>query len=280
MTNPPLPPQAFPGPPLLQAVGLGRSYHVPRGTAGRGERVALAPTDLVMHDGESLGIVGESGSGKSTLVRLLTALDAPSSGRVDFHGQTIVSSEGSVRKQIRGKTLNWFRKHTGVVFQDPYASLDPRMSVGRIIAEPLIGLGLPENRRARVHEVLVQVGLPAEFADRYPHQLSGGQRQRVAIARAIVHRPTLLVGDEPLSALDVTVRAQILELLVSLREELGLSLILVSHDLGVVQELCENVAVMHAGSIVEHGPTARVFAAPEHPYTARLLSSALPLPGA
>ncbi|RLP73324.1 ABC transporter ATP-binding protein [Mycetocola tolaasinivorans] len=270
----------FPGPPLLQAVGLGRSYHAPRGAANGRARTALSPTDLVMHDGDSLGIVGESGSGKTTLVRLLTALDAPSSGRVDFHGQTIVSAEGSVRKQIRGKTLNWFRQHTGVVFQDPYASLDPRMSVGRIIAEPLIGLGVAGDRRARVREVLVQVGLPADFSERYPHQLSGGQRQRVAIARAIVHRPTLLVGDEPLSALDVTVRAQILELLVSLRAELGLSLIMVSHDLGVVQELCDTVAVMHEGQIVEHGPTARVFATPEHPYTSRLLASALPLPGA
>jgi peptide/nickel transport system ATP-binding protein len=160
-----------------------------------------------------------------------------------------------------------------MVFQDPYASLDPRMSVGRIVGEPLWALDIDGDRRARVREVLEQVGLEPEMANRFPHEFSGGQRQRIAIARAIVHRPRLLIGDEPLSALDVTVRAQILALLRDLRATEGLALVLVSHDIGVVQNLCDSVVVMKDGRIVEEGPTERVLLEPQVAYTRRLLAS-------
>src|SRR3546814_262873 len=180
-------------------------------------------------------------------MRLLMALDAPTSGTVEFDGRPV-----DARRSARA--LHWLRRDTGIVFQDPYGSLDPRMSVGRIVGEPLWALGVPGDRRARVREVLEEVGLESSMAERFPHEFSGGQRQRIAIARAIVHRPRLLVGDEPLSALDVTVRAQILRLLTELRERTGLTLLMVSHDIGVVQNLCDQVVVMKDGRIVEEGP--------------------------
>lgn len=254
--------------PLLHAQGLGRVYTNPRESLFQrpSRTVALHPSDLVIAPGEAVGIIGESGSGKSTLVRLLLALDTPSSGTVEFDGRP-VSAAASAR------SLHWFRRQTGVVFQDPYASLDPRMSVGRIVAEPLAALGIEGDHRSRVRGVLRLVGLDADAADRFPHEFSGGQRQRIALSRAIVHRPRLLVGDEPLSALDVTVRAQILELLGGLRQELGLAIVLVSHDIGVVQHLCDRVVVMRDGAIVEEGPVDKVLSRPSHPYTTKLLAS-------
>ena len=171
------------------------------------------------------------------------------------------------------RALHWLRRQTGIVFQDPYASLDPRMSVGRIIGEPLWALDIPGDRRARVREVLEDVGLEASMADRFPHEFSGGQRQRIALARALAHRPRVLVGDEPLSALDVTVRAQILELLGELRERDGLTLVMVSHDIGVVQNLCDQVVVMKDGRVIERGATDAVLLAPREEYTRRLLAS-------
>ncbi len=213
-----------------------------------------------MREGSSVGLIGESGSGKSTLVRLLLGLDTPSAGTVEFDGRPVDASASA-------RSLHWLRRQTGIVFQDPYASLDPRMSVGRIVGEPLWALGIEGDRRARVREVLEDVGLEAGMADRFPHEFSGGQRQRVALARAIVHRPRLLVGDEPLSALDVTVRAQILELLGELRRRDGLTLLLVSHDIGVVQNLCDEVVVMKDGRIVEEGPTEKVLLQPQVAYT-------------
>jgi peptide/nickel transport system ATP-binding protein len=165
-----------------------------------------------------------------------------------------------------------------VVFQDPYSSLDPRMSVGRTVAEPLRALGIDGDRRALVRTALADVGLDPALADRYPHELSGGQRQRVALARAIIHRPRLLVGDEPLSALDVTVRAQILDLLRRLHAELGLTLVLVSHDIGLVQHFAQRVVVMRQGEIVETGAAAAVLAAPRHPYTRELIAAVPRLP--
>jgi ABC-type glutathione transport system ATPase component len=253
--------------PLVELRGVARDYTLPRQNLFTRGTVthALRPTSLVVEPGDALGVIGESGSGKSTLVRLLTALDTPTAGDVLFDGK-VVSGRSDT-------SLTWLRREVGVVFQDPYASLDPRMTVGRIVAEPLTALGIEGDRRARVREMLGLLGLPPEFGERYPHELSGGQRQRVAIARALVHRPRLLVGDEPLSALDVTVRASILELIGTLKRDLGFTLVLVSHDIGVVARLCDRVVVMTEGEIVEQGATRSVLDAPQHPYTRRLLSS-------
>ncbi|MBN9178449.1 MAG: ABC transporter ATP-binding protein [Microbacterium sp.] len=253
---------------LLQGRELGRTFRQ-RGTRlfeRSGATVALDDADIDIREGSAVGIIGESGSGKSTLVRILLGLDAPTSGTVAFDGR-------AVDARASARSLHWLRRETGIVFQDPYASLDPRMSVGRIVGEPLWALGIDIDRRARVREVLVDVGLDADMAARYPHEFSGGQRQRIALARAIVHRPRLLVGDEPLSALDVTVRAQILELLRDLRASQNLTLVMVSHDIGVVQNLCDEVIVMKDGRIVEEGPTEKVLLQPQVAYTRRLLAS-------
>ncbi|WP_221585776.1 ABC transporter ATP-binding protein [Microbacterium sp. G2-8] len=253
---------------IIRARGLARDHRLPRRTMFEARRVttALSPTDLDVVRGSSVGIIGESGSGKSTLVRLLLGLDTPTAGSVEVDGRVVDAT-------ARARSLHWLRRKTGIVFQDPYASLDPRMTVGRAIGEPLWALGIPGDRRARVREVLTQVGLPEAAAERHPHEFSGGQRQRIALARAIVHRPEVLVGDEPLSALDVTVRAQILELIRGLRRETGMTLVMVSHDLGVVQNLAEEAVVMQAGHVVEHGPTTQVLLHPREDYTKRLLAS-------
>ncbi len=253
---------------LLRARGVSRDYALPRRSLFDARRVtsALHDADLDVHEGEAVGLIGESGSGKSTLVRIALGLDAPSAGTIEFAGRR-VDARASAR------ALHWLRRATGVVFQDPYASLDPRMSVGRIVAEPLVALHIDGDRRARVTEVLKRVGLESEMADRFPHEFSGGQRQRIALARAIVHRPRLLVGDEPLSALDVTVRAQIIELIRELRLTERLALLMVSHDIGVVQALCDTVIVMNEGAVVEEGPTEQVLLDPQAAYTRRLLAS-------
>jgi len=261
---------------LIEARGLQRDYAVPRrSTLARPRtQTALAATDLDIVEGSSLGIIGESGSGKSTLVRLLLGLDRPTAGTVQVDGRTVDAAASA-------RSLHWLRRQTGLVFQDPYASLDPRMTAAQIIREPLWALAIDGDHRARVREVLEQVGLEPEMADRYPHEFSGGQRQRIALARAIVHRPRILVGDEPLSALDVTVRAQILELLIELRRTTDLTLVLVSHDIGVVQNLCDTVVVMKDGSIVERGATTDVLLHPRHDYTRTLLAAipVIPAPG-
>lgn len=256
---------------LLQGRGLTRRFRQ-RG-AGLFERArsttALDDADVDVAEGSAVGIIGESGSGKTTLMRILLGLDAPTEGSVSFGGRAVDARAGA-------RSLHWLRRETGIVFQDPYASLDPRMSVGRIVGEPLWALDVldaGDERRARVREVLSEVGLDGDMAERYPHEFSGGQRQRIALARAIVHRPRLLVGDEPLSALDVTVRAQILELLRELRAAQGLTLVMVSHDIGVVQNLCDEVIVMKDGRIVEEGPTEKVLLQPQVAYTRRLLAS-------
>ncbi|MDA4894556.1 ATP-binding cassette domain-containing protein [Microbacterium resistens] len=252
---------------LIRARGLGRSFPVPRRSLGEPRRTttALDGVDLDVAEGSALGLIGESGSGKSTLVRLLLALDRPTTGSVQIAGRP-VDARSSARD------LHWLRRLTGLVFQDPYASLDPRQSIARIVSEPLRALDIDGDHAARVAEVLTQVGLDPDAAERYPHEFSGGQRQRIALARAIAHRPRILVGDEPLSALDVTVRAQILALLSELRAE-GLTLILVSHDIGVVQNLCDAVAVMKDGRIVEQGPTDDVLRRPAADYTRQLLAA-------
>ncbi|WP_394278937.1 ABC transporter ATP-binding protein [Microbacterium sp.] len=253
---------------LIRGRGLTRRYPAPRTRLFEPRRftTALEDADVDVREGTALGIIGESGSGKSTLVRLLLGLDTPTDGTVEFGGRNVDATASAT-------SLHWLRRETGIVFQDPYASLDPRMDIGRIVGEPLWALGIEGDRRARVREVLDDVGLPADAADRYPHEFSGGQRQRIALARALVHRPRVLVGDEPLSALDVTVRAQILDLIRELRSRDGLTLVMVSHDIGVVQNLCDDVIVMKDGRIVEEGPTEKVLLHPQVAYTRRLLAS-------
>ncbi|MDT0209684.1 ABC transporter ATP-binding protein [Curtobacterium sp. BRD11] len=256
----------------LHASGLHRTYRLPRrGPFEPGSvRTAVDGVDLTVASGARLGIVGESGSGKSTLVRLLAGLEAPTAGSVRAGGRPVVASASAA-------AMRWFRRETGVVFQDPYASLDPRMRVGAIVAEPLRALQLPGDHRALVASVLERVDLPADAADRYPHEFSGGQRQRIAIARAVVHSPRILFGDEPMSALDVVVRARVIDLFRSLADDLGLTLVLVSHDIGVVQRLCDTVAVLSEGRIVEQGPVS-LLDDPRHPVTRALVAAAPTLP--
>ncbi|MFV0374416.1 ABC transporter ATP-binding protein [Microbacterium sp.] len=253
---------------LITGRGLTRRFRAPRTrlSGPAAWTTALEDVDVDIRTGTAVGVIGESGSGKSTLVRLLLGLDSPTAGTVTVDGRDVDAG-------ARARDLHWLRRMTGIVFQDPYASLDPRMSVGRVVAEPLWALGVGGDHRARVGDVLTRVGLDAEMADRYPHEFSGGQRQRIALARAIAHRPRILVGDEPMSALDVTVRAQILDLLRELRRTEELTLLLVSHDIGVVQNLCDEVLVMKDGRIVEEGPTEKVLLEPQVAYTRRLLAS-------
>jgi peptide/nickel transport system ATP-binding protein len=225
---------------------------------------ALRGVSLEVKEGERFGIVGESGCGKSTLLRIIAALDRATSGKVVVEGTDITT--------LPERRLRFLRENLQLVFQDPMSSLDPRMRVRDIIAEPLVVQGHPASGK-RVRELLEAVGLAPDAGDRYPHQFSGGQRQRISIARALAPRPRILVADEPVSALDVSVRAQVLNLISDLVDELNLTLIFVSHDLSVVKHVCDRVAVMHAGQIVETGPTAEVYAAPTHPYTRRLVSA-------
>lgn len=253
--------------PLLEGRGIRRDFTLPRRSLFTpGEvRHAVVDASLAVGPSESVGLIGESGSGKSTLVRILLALDTPTVGEVSFDGRPVAPG--------RAGALRWFRRQTGIVLQDPYASLDPRMRIVDTVAEPLRALDVPGDHRALVTAMLDRVGLAASSLDRYPHEFSGGQRQRIAIARALVHRPRLLVGDEPLSALDVTVRAQILALLRELRDEMGLALLIVSHDLGLVNHLADRVAVMQGGLIVEQGPTQAVLRDPQDAYTRRLVAA-------
>ena len=258
--------------PLVVGSGIRRVYPLPRTSlfGGRAERVALDAVDVAIPAGGSLGIVGESGSGKSTLVRILLGLDRATAGTVTYRGQPIAPN--------RPRSLRWFRREAQIVLQDPLSSLDPRMTIAAVIREPLVCLDVPGDHDARITEVLDAVGIDPGWRGRYPHELSGGQQQRIAIARAIAPRPRLLIGDEPVSALDVSVRVQILDLLRRLADEFELTLVLVSHDLGVVNYLCDDVMVLRAGVAVEQGPTGRVFAAPEHEYTKSLLAAVPTLP--
>jgi len=262
------------GEPILRAEGIRRDFALPRTTlfGPRPVRHALRGVDLTLAAGGSLGIVGESGSGKSTLVRILLGLDQATAGTVTFRSQPIAPG--------RRRDLQWFRREAQVVLQDPLSSLDPRLRVASIIAEPLRCLDVDEDHDARVDEVLVAVGLEPDMRDRYPHEFSGGQQQRIAIARAIAPRPAMLVGDEPVSALDVSVRAQILDLLGRLADEHDLSLILVSHDLGVVRYLCEHVLVLHDGAVAESGRAEDVLGDPQDAYTRQLVAAVPRLPPA
>lgn len=261
---PPVPvlPEVLDAPAVVEANGVTRTYRR-GGWFGGGRRIeALRGVDLRVQAGERVGIVGESGSGKSTLLRILAGLDAPTSGTVAIDGHRTKS-----RADVRH-----VRERLQLVFQDPMGSLDPRMRVADIVAEPLVGLGRPGGR-ARVDEVLTAVGLRPEVGERYPHQFSGGERQRISIARALAPSPGILLADEPVSALDVSVRAQVLGLLSGLVDDLGLTLVMVSHDLSVIRHVCDRVLVMRDGEVVEAGPTARVYEQPEHPYTQRLVGA-------
>jgi peptide/nickel transport system ATP-binding protein len=253
--------------PILEAVDLVRDYRLPRRSLRQppGVRHALRGVSLAIEPGERVGVVGESGSGKTTLARLLVGLDRPTAGDVRFEGQSIVGR--------RERDLRWLRTGAQMVFQDPMGSLDPRLTVGAIVAEPLVGLRAPGDHAARVAELLEAVGLPAGSARRYPHQFSGGQRQRIAIARALAPHPRVLVADEPVSALDVSVRAQVLNLVLDLADDLHLTVVFVSHDLSVVRFLCDRVAVLYQGEIVEQGATVDVYERPQHDYTRALLAA-------
>ena len=253
--------------PIVDVVGVSKVYRRPREKlfGPRPEVHALRDVDLQVAPGERLGIVGESGSGKSTLARLMLGLELPTRGRIEVGGQQL---EGASHAQMRA-----VRRTIQLVFQDPLGSLDPRMTVAAIVAEPLAGLQIEGDHRARVVEVLDAVGLGDAAVDRYPHEFSGGQRQRIAIARALAPAPSVLVADESVSALDVSVRNQVLNLLLRLTGELSLTLVFISHDLWVVRHMCTRVAVMRSGQVVEVAPTDQLYTSPAAEYTADLLAA-------
>jgi peptide/nickel transport system ATP-binding protein len=261
--------------PLLEVRDLVKRFPITRGVVLQREVdavEAVAGISFELRRGETLGLVGESGCGKSTTARLLLRLLEPTGGEVRFEGHDIA--------HLRGAGLKAARREMQIVFQDPYASLNPRKTAGSIVGEPFAIHGLHPNRAERrraVGELLGRVGLQPEHHNRYPHEFSGGQRQRIGIARALALGPKLLIADEPVSALDVTIQAQILDLLRDLQRELGLTLLLISHDLAVVRQMADRVAVMRAGKIVELAPNETLYSAPGHPYTRELLAS---VPGA
>ncbi|MCB1385173.1 MAG: ABC transporter ATP-binding protein [Nitratireductor sp.] len=260
--------------PLLKVTDVVREYRLPRPSIFSKQEWLriLHGVSIEIAPGESLGIVGESGSGKSTLARAVMGLERPQSGQIMIGGKDIYALD---RTSLRDA-----RKGFQAIFQDPYGSLDPRHTVRTIISEPVVslerGVSAAERNR-RVAEVLDAVGLPAASADKYPHEFSGGQRQRVAIARALITRPSLIVADEPVSALDVSIQAQVLNLMMDLQEKFGLSYLFISHDLGVVRAITDRVAVIHLGRFVEQGPTGEVFDNPQDPYTQALVA-AVPKP--
>ena len=260
---------------VLDAIDLTKYYLLPREKLFMKAQTieAVKGISFRIRRGQSLGLVGESGCGKSTLARLVTGLENPTSGSVRIAGSNIY--------QMPKNALRKLRREFQIVFQDPFGSLNPRHTIGRIVAEPLRTLEQvsPADAQKRVVSVMEDVGLKATDTQKYPHEFSGGQRQRIAIARALITRPKLVVADEPVSALDVSVQAQILNLLNDLQEEYELSYLLISHDLAVVECVCDDVAVMHNGVFVEYGSTSELFRNPKHDYTKSLLDSVLPLPG-
>ena len=255
---------------MIDVRDVTRVYHRPRTSLRHPSPpvAALRGVSLQVGDGQRVGIVGESGSGKSTLLRIIAGLDRPTSGSVLVDGVDIARTPE--------RRLGFLAERLALVLQDPMGSLDPRMRVGDIIAEPLAArrAGTRAERAERVAHLLTEVGLPVSAARRYPHQFSGGQRQRISIARALAGRPRVLVADEPVSALDVSVRAQVLNLLADLADAHQLTLVLVAHDLAVVRHVCEHVVVMRDGLVVESGPTEQVYTTPSAAYTRRLVEAA------
>jgi oligopeptide transport system ATP-binding protein len=261
--------------PLLEVRGLRMHFPISEGMVRRravGEVKAVDGIDFTVGRGETLGLVGESGCGKTTTGRCILRLEKPTAGEIFYDGVDIAG--------LGQKELIKLRQKIQVIFQDPFSSLNPRMKVGQIIAEPMYVHGIePDSakREARVRELLTICGLNARFADRYPHEMSGGQRQRVGIARALAMKPEFIVCDEPVSALDVSIQAQVINLLEDLREKFGLTYLFIAHDLSVVRHLCQRVAVMYLGRIVELADADELFDNPQHPYTKALLA-AVPVP--
>jgi peptide/nickel transport system ATP-binding protein len=257
--------------PLLQVQQLGRRFALPRTRFwdAAPSLQALTQVSFTLHAGKSLGVVGESGSGKSTLARLVMALDTPTEGQVLFKGQDI--------HRMPAADLRPLRSGFQMVFQDPYGSLDPRQKVLSIVTEPLQSGLKPSDGRTelkdRAAQALSEVGLRSADLDKYPHEFSGGQRQRIAIARALITRPALIVADEPVSALDVSVQAQVLNLMMDLQDRYGLSYLFVSHDLAVVNLMCDDILVLQNGHVVEHGSAEQIFEHAAHPYTQALISA-------
>lgn len=262
--------------PLLEVRGLRKYYPVRGGFFGRSRRRvhAVDGVSFALDRSETLGIVGESGCGKSTAAKTVMRLIEPTGGQVLFDGVDITTMSKAAFRP--------YRKQIQIVFQDPYASLDPRMRAGAIVGEPLLNYGVPRaERELRVRELFERVGLHREAMHKFPHEFSGGQRQRLGIARALALNPRLIVCDEPVSALDVSIQAQVINLLIDLQKELGISYLFVAHDLAVVQHISDRVAVMYLGRLVEIGDTGQLFSNPRHPYTRALLSAVpRPQPGA
>jgi dipeptide transport system ATP-binding protein len=256
------------GQPVLEAKELTRQYQIGRGLFHKPAILtAVAGVSFTVFPGRTLAVVGESGCGKSTLARLVTMIEPPTSGTFRLDGAEAVNADAETQKRLR--------RQVQMVFQNPYGSLNPRKKIGTILEEPLaINTDLNASARAAAaREMMAKVGLRSEQYGRYPHMFSGGQRQRIAIARALMLRPKIVVADEPVSALDVSIRAQVLNLLMDLQEEFNLAYLFISHDLGVVRHIADEVMVMYLGRSVEHGPKEAIFAGPRHPYTRALLAS-------
>jgi oligopeptide/dipeptide ABC transporter ATP-binding protein len=254
---------------LLELRGLSKEFPILSPFLRRrlGTVAAVADVDLELGAGETVALVGESGSGKSTLGRMIVRLIEPTSGAIRFRGEDLLA--------LSARDLRRARRHFQVVFQDPYGSLNPRMRIGDALFEPLLvhGLATKNDRSSRVAAMLAEVGMPAEAAGRYPHEFSGGQRQRIGIARALASRPAFLVADEPVSALDLSVRAQIVNLLANLQRDRGIAMLFIAHDLALVEQIADRIAVLYLGRIVEQGPAATLLADPLHPYTASLIAA-------